>query len=68
MKQIYKDIQKRFEGFIKTPFLWNTISIFGLYQFEINQKLITYDKKIDIDNRNPYEVRFFVFELNISSL
>ena len=47
MKQIYKDIQKRVEGFIKTPFLWNTISIFGLYQFEINQKLITYDKKID---------------------
>ncbi|MCG8893851.1 DUF1853 family protein [Tenacibaculum finnmarkense] len=36
MHQQLKDLQLQYEGFLKTPFLWNGKGVFGLQQFEIN--------------------------------
>jgi hypothetical protein len=45
MHQKNKDIQKRYEGFLKTNFLWKNKLIYQLKQFEIEAK----SKKIDIE-------------------
>ncbi|MCG8803066.1 DUF1853 family protein [Tenacibaculum finnmarkense] len=36
MHQQLKDLQLQYEGFLKTPFLWNGKGVFDLQQFEIN--------------------------------
>ncbi|WBX72668.1 DUF1853 family protein [Tenacibaculum pacificus] len=36
MDTYYKDLQLQYEGFLKTPFLWNGKGVFDLYQFDIN--------------------------------
>ncbi len=45
MHQKNKDIQKRYEGFLNTNFLWKNKLIYQLKQFEIEAK----SKKIDIE-------------------
>ena len=57
-------IQKRYEGFINTSFLWENDSIFNLTQFEINSKSIRFELAIDDNLRlGKYIERFVSFEL-----
>mgnify|MGYP001111743012 CR=1 FL=1 len=58
-------LQKRYEGFLKTPCLWKSDVIFNLMQFEI----ISTSSKIDIDidqnlRLGKYIERFVSFELS----
>ncbi|MCL7764716.1 DUF1853 family protein [Polaribacter sp. Z014] len=59
-----KDIQKRYEGFLQTPCLWNGNTIYGLHQFIIEPK----SSKIDIDineklRLGKYIERFVSYQL-----
>lgn len=58
-------LQKRYEGFLKTPVLWKGNSIFSLQQFEINSKLNKIDIVVDDKLRlGKYIERLVSFELN----
>ncbi len=41
MKENSKDIQLQYEGFLKTPLLWEKDTVFGLTQFEVNSAKTT---------------------------
>lgn len=41
MKTILKELQLQYEGFLKTPFLWNEKEVFNLAQFDINSTKTT---------------------------
>lgn len=57
-------IQKRFEGFLKTPTLWESDVVYKLVQFEIEQKLISFDIEIDPKQRlGKYVERFVSHQL-----
>lgn len=66
-------LQKRYEGFLKTPCLWKDEAIPNLIQFEINSKAHKIDAAIDENLRlGKYVERLVTFELeqqeNISIL
>ena len=48
MHQKSKDIQLHYEGFLQTPCLWESNSIYQLHQFNIEQKIHSFDQSIDI--------------------
>ncbi|WP_142784174.1 DUF1853 family protein [Changchengzhania lutea] len=57
-------IQKRYEGFLKTPYLWKHNVTFDLQQFEIISKLHKIDSAIDDSLRlGKYVERLVSFEL-----
>ncbi|ALJ05900.1 hypothetical protein APS56_12505 [Pseudalgibacter alginicilyticus] len=57
-------LQKRYEGFLKTPYLWKHNAIFGLQQFEINSKFNRINREIDEKLRlGKYVERLVTFEL-----
>ncbi|QFZ54394.1 DUF1853 family protein [Oceanihabitans sp. IOP_32] len=65
MYQNTKDIQKRYDGFLNTSFLWTNKGVFNLHQFEIesNSEKIN----IEIEDHLPlgkYIERLVSFELN----
>ena len=65
MQQKTKDIQNHFEGFLKTPCLWTESAVYGLKQFQIEQKSISLNKEIDDTLRlGKYIERFVSFELS----
>tara|TARA_B110000091_G_C13778525_1_gene460002 strand:- start:582 stop:1394 length:813 start_codon:yes stop_codon:yes gene_type:complete len=65
MQQKTKDIQNHFEGFLKTPCLWIESAVYGLKQFEIDQKSISLNKEIDdILRLGKYIERFVSYELS----
>lgn len=65
MHQKNKDTQKRYEGFLKTPCLWNNGIIYKLSQFkidtEINKITIDIDEKLRL---GKYIERLVSFQLN----
>ncbi len=57
-------LQKRYKGFIQTPFLWHGNSIENLQQFEIFSKTVKIDISIDENQRlGKYVERLVAFEL-----
>lgn len=59
-----KDTQLRFEGFLKTPTLWEGAAVFELTQFKIEQKSIGIDTEIDTKQRlGKYVERFVSHQL-----
>lgn len=61
-------LQKRYEGFLKTPFLWKGNSVFELEQFQIKSSISKID--ISIDNKlrlGKYIEHLVTFELNQSN-
>jgi hypothetical protein len=59
-----KVTQLRFEGFLKTPTLWESSPVYELTQFEIKQKLIGIGTKIDTKLRlGKYVERFVSYQL-----
>ncbi len=59
-----KVTQLRFEGFLKTPTLWESSPVYELIQFEIEQKSIVFN--LDIDNKQrlgKYVERFVSHQL-----
>ena len=59
-----KGIQQRYEGFLKTPTLWEGAAVFELTQFKIEQKSIVFDTKIDAKQRlGKYIERFVSLQL-----
>jgi len=64
MKLLTKQIQLRFNGFLQTPSLWVGNSIFNLQQFNIEQKSLAVNLKIDEKFRlGKYIERFVSFQL-----
>lgn len=64
MHQKTKNIQKRYDGFLRTPQLWKGNDVFGLRQFEIESKPTKIN--IDIDEKlrlGKYIERLVAFEL-----
>lgn len=58
-------LQKRYEGFLKTPFLWKNKAVFELEQFEIKSTSSKINIQIDDNLRlGKYIERFVAFELN----
>ena len=60
-----KEIQKRYEGYLATPNLWNGDVVFGLHQFELESKSHKID--ISIDNKirlGKYIERFVSYQLS----
>ena len=59
-----KDTQLRFEGFLKTPTLWESTPVYELSQFKIEQKSIGIDTEIDTKQRlGKYVERFVSHQL-----
>ena len=59
-----KDTQLGFEGFLKTPTLWEGAAVFELTQFKIEQKSIGIDTEIDTKQRlGKYVERFVSHQL-----
>ena len=59
-----KVTQLRFEGFLKTPTLWESSPVYELTQFEIEQKSIGIDIEIDTKLRlGKYVERFVSHQL-----
>ena len=59
-----KVTQLRFEGFLKTPTLWEATPVYELTQFEIEQKSIGIDIEIDTKLRlGKYVERFVSHQL-----
>ena len=57
-------LQKRYEGFLKTPFLWKDAVVFNLQQFEIISKTNTIDINLNENLRlGKYVERLVSFEL-----
>lgn len=68
MHQKTKEIQKRYEGFLQTPCLWNNNTIFDIHQFEIKQLSSKID--IDLDDKlrlGKYIERFVTHQLQQES-
>ena len=64
MKLQSKAIQEHYIGFLQTPSLWKKDAVYGLYQVEIEQKIISFDVKIDEHLRlGKYIERFVSFQL-----
>ena len=64
MQQKVKDIQNQYEGFLKTPTLWNGKDIYGIDQFKIEQKSHVFNSEIDSNQRlGKYIERFVSFQL-----
>lgn len=64
MHQKTKEVQKRYEGYLQTPCLWNNKTVYGLKQFKIESK----SSKIDIEINDKlrlgkYIERFVSFDL-----
>ena len=58
-------IQQRFEGFMKTPTLWESNKVYKLTQFEIEQKSLSFDIAIDANQRlGKYVERFVSYQLS----
>ncbi|WP_147677680.1 DUF1853 family protein [Algibacter pacificus] len=60
-----KDVQNRYDGFLKTPRLWKKDVVFNMYQFEIDSKSDKID--LDIDDKlrlGKYIERLVSFELS----
>lgn len=65
MPQKTKDIQKRYEGFLQTSFLWKNVAVFDLQQFKIASKSTKI--AIDIDEKlrlGKYIERLVSFQLS----
>ena len=59
-----KVIQQRYEGYLKTPTLWESTAIYGLTAFQSKQKSIAFDSEIDATQRlGKYVERFVSHEL-----
>lgn len=59
-----KDIQKRYDGFLQTPCLWNGNSVYGLNQLKIESNSTKIDIKIDEKIRlGKYIERFVSYQL-----
>jgi len=59
-----KDTQLRFEGFLKTPTLWESTPVYELSQFKIEQKSIGIDTEVDTKQRlGKYVERFVSHQL-----
>ncbi|XMO84953.1 DUF1853 family protein [Algibacter sp. AS12] len=57
-------LQKRYEGFLKTPCLWLDEAVYNLQQFEVNSKVDKFDVEIDDNLRlGKYVERFVSFEI-----
>ncbi len=57
-------LQKRYEGFLKTPFLWQNKAVFNLNQFEIESAISKINIQVDDNLRlGKYIERFVSFEL-----
>lgn len=57
-------IQKRYEGFLKTPFLWKNSAVFDLCQFEITSNFHSFKVELNENIRlGKYIERFVSFEL-----
>lgn len=58
-------LQKRYEGFLETPFLWKDDSVFGLNQFQIESSVSKIDSSVDENLRlGKYVEHLVAFELN----
>jgi len=58
-------LQKRYEGFLKTPFLWKDDIVLGLKQFQIESSVSKIDSSIDDNLRlGKYIEHLVAFELN----
>ncbi|WP_298531017.1 DUF1853 family protein [uncultured Algibacter sp.] len=56
--------QKRYEGFLKTPYLWQNDTVFGLNQFELDSRPSKFDILIEDNLRlGKYIERLVSFEL-----
>ncbi|PQJ78296.1 DUF1853 family protein [Polaribacter porphyrae] len=65
MHQKSKDIQKRYEGFLQTPSLWNTNDLYNLSQFDVQQKSSKINIEIDEKLRlGKYIERFVSYQLH----
>ncbi len=61
-------IQKRYEGYLKTPVLWKGDAVSNLYQFEILLKFNSFSGVLDEKTRlGKYVERFVSFELKQQS-
>ena len=68
MYQKSKDIQNQFEGFLKTPILWNKKTLHTLKPFEIKQEATAFNLKIDTNLRlGKYIERFVSYQLSQNS-
>lgn len=57
-------IQKRYEGFLNTPYLWKADTVFNLNQFELRSQISKFNYPIDSRLRlGKYIERFVSFEL-----
>ena len=58
-------LQKRYEGFLKTPFLWLNDAVFNLHQFEIDSKSDKIEIALDENLRlGKYVEQLVTFELS----
>ena len=60
-----KDVQQRYDGFLKTPCLWKNTTVYNMHQFEITPKSNKID--LDIDDKlrlGKYIERLVSFELS----
>lgn len=68
MAENSKDIQLQYEGFLKTPLLWQGVNTFGLKQFETKNEIIhqfNSNKKMEIRlGKRVEQFAFFTFQLN----
>ncbi len=64
MKELSKQIQRRYEGYLHTPSLWKRVPLFGLPSFQIDQKSMPFNLKMDEKLRlGKYVERFVSFQL-----
>jgi hypothetical protein len=64
MSQNSKEIQKRYDGFLQTPFLWTTPILQGLRPFIIPPKYTKINSTVDENQRlGKYIERFVSFEM-----
>lgn len=68
MQPIPKNIQKRYEGFLETPSLWQKTSLFGLKSFILTPKFTKINIDIDENQRlGKYIERFVSYQLQQES-
>ena len=64
MNELSKQIQRRYEGYLHTPSLWEKAPLFGLPSFQIDQKSMPFNLKMDEKLRlGKYVERFVSFQL-----
>lgn len=61
MHQKQKELQQRFEGFLKTPNLWVENSVFSIEQYDLPEKTSTITIEIDEKQRLGKYIEQFVF-------